>query len=86
MAHYEVIATFEDLQDNRHRYQAGDEYPREGLSPSKERIEELATNKNRLGRPFIKLHQDPKTEEPKSEPTEKTEPKPASKKRTKKKS
>lgn len=82
---YKVIATFEDLQDNRHRYQAGDDFPRKGLEPSKERIEELATDKNKLGRPFIQYIPDPKTEEPKSEPV-KDEQKPAPKKRTKKKS
>lgn len=51
---YKVIAYFEDLQDNRHAYNVGDEYPRKGLETTDERIKELATTKNRQKKPLIK--------------------------------
>lgn len=51
---YEVIVYFEDLQDNEYKYYVGDSYPRKGLKPSKKRIEELSTNKNKRGIPLIK--------------------------------
>lgn len=44
---YKVIKYFTDLQDNNHAYHAGDEFPREGLEVSEERIKELSTKKNR---------------------------------------
>jgi len=51
---YKVISNFRDLEDKRHRYKAGDVYPREGYEPSKSRIEELASNKNKQKKPLIK--------------------------------
>lgn len=51
---YIVLETFTDLQDNKHRYFAGDEFPRKGLNVSDSRIEELLTSKNRRERPMIK--------------------------------
>lgn len=51
---YRAITYFEDLQDNRHPYNVGDVYPREGLTPTDERINELATNRNIRGIPLIK--------------------------------
>ena len=51
---YKVIAYFEDLQDNRHAYNVGDEYPRKGLEVTDKRIEELATTQNRRKIPLIK--------------------------------
>lgn len=50
---YKVIKYFEDLQDKRHAYDVGDIYPRNGLSPTSERIKELASKKNRRGEPLI---------------------------------
>lgn len=50
---YKVIKYFEDLKDNRHPYKAGDIFPRKGLDVSRERIAELASDKNRRGEPFI---------------------------------
>lgn len=50
---YKVIKYFEDLQDNLHPYNIGEEYPRKGLKVSKERITELAGNKNLQGVPLI---------------------------------
>lgn len=51
---YKVIAYFEDLQDNRHAYNVGDEYPRNGIEATDERIKELATAQNRQKKPLIK--------------------------------
>lgn len=51
---YTVIKHFTDLQDGKYKYSDGDEYPREGYSPSEERIAELAGNKNRQKTPLIK--------------------------------
>ena len=51
---YKVISYFEDLQDGRHAYNVGDEYPRKGLEVTKERIKELATTQNRQKKPLIK--------------------------------
>jgi len=51
---YKVLKAFVDLQDDEYLYKKDDEYPRKGYSPSKERVNELATNKNRLHKPLIK--------------------------------
>lgn len=58
---YTVIRTFHDLQDGKatkagmiyHSYEVGDVYPREGLKPSPERIEELSGPHNAQGCPLI---------------------------------
>lgn len=54
---YTVIKRFSDLQDGNHVYEAGDAYPRAGVSPSPARIAELAGNKNRQKTPLIKAVQ-----------------------------
>ena len=51
---YKVIKYFEDLQDNNRPYNAGDIFPREGLSVSEERLAELAGSDNKQGVPLIK--------------------------------
>ena len=51
---YKVVETFADLKDFNYIYNVGDIYPREGMSPTPERIEELSTSKNRLRIPLIK--------------------------------
>lgn len=52
---YEVICTFKDLEDNNHIYIEGkDTYPRENLNPTSERINELASKENKIGRPLIR--------------------------------
>lgn len=51
---YKVVYRFKDLQDLNHVYEVGDEYPRLGANPSQARIEEIASNKNKIGRPLIK--------------------------------
>ena len=45
MAQYKVIKNFTDLQDKNHKYVAGDTYPRNGLTVSEERINELVERK-----------------------------------------
>lgn len=50
---YKVIKAFTDLQDNNYPYNAGDEFPRKGVKVSKDRLEELATDKNRRKEPLI---------------------------------
>ena len=52
---YKVIARFADLQDESHIYEIGDTFPRKGFKSSEERIEELASDKNKIGIPLIKL-------------------------------
>lgn len=44
---YTVIKHFTDLQDGNYKYKEGDVYPREGYTPSDERIAELASRSNR---------------------------------------
>ncbi len=54
---YRVVYNFKDLEDNNHVYlkdvKGKDIYPREGLKPSKVRIKELSTTKNKLGKILI---------------------------------
>lgn len=50
---YKVIVRFKDLQDNNHVYNAGDNFPRNGVNVSKKRIKELSSDKNRRGIPLI---------------------------------
>jgi hypothetical protein len=50
---YTVIHEFADVTDNGHVYTSGDAYPRDGLTPTCERIAELLSNSNRIGEPLI---------------------------------
>lgn len=59
---YKVIVSFSDLQDERHAYRVGDEFPRSGLKVSKKRITELASDKNRRGMPLIKKVEEKKND------------------------
>ena len=49
---YRVVKRFYDLKAN-HAYSVGDTFPNDGVEVDSERIEELASNKNRLGIPLI---------------------------------
>ena len=49
---YKVIRAFVDADDG-HMYEAGDEFPRRGYEPDKNRVLELASASNRLGCPVI---------------------------------
>ena len=57
---YTVLTRFADLQDGNRIYEAGDQYPRPGLSVSDERLAELAGSDNRMGRSLIKAVERPK--------------------------
>ena len=50
---YNVIERFMDLQDDNYIYEVGDAYPREGADTTLERIRELASNRNKIGKPLI---------------------------------
>lgn len=50
---YKVIERFMDLQDDNYIYEVGDAYPREGADPTLERVRELASNSNKIGKPLI---------------------------------
>ena len=50
---YRVLKYFTDLQDDRHPYHVGETFPRKDLKVSKERIAELASDKNKRGEPLI---------------------------------
>ena len=46
MKKYRVLENFTDLQDDCYEYRAGNEYPRPGLTPTQERIQELSSENN----------------------------------------
>ena len=50
---YKVIKSFTDLKDNNYAYYVGDTFPHNGVEVDAERIEELASDKNRPGVPLI---------------------------------
>lgn len=50
---YRVICAFNDLKDNRRLYPIGAVYPREGIQPTEDRIAELLSGNNKLGKPLI---------------------------------
>ena len=84
---YKVLTYFEDLQDNSHPYNPGDEFPRSGLRVSMDRVLELSGKDNRRGTQLIELavekKAEPETVEKKAEP-KKTGAAANSKKRSKK--
>ena len=53
MAGYRVIHTFVDLCDKHYIYRPGDVFPRDGIDVSADRIAELASEKNKIGKPVI---------------------------------
>lgn len=68
---YRVIEYFEDLQDNRQPYNVGDVFPKGNKKVTKERLNELATDKNRRHIPLIEKVEEPKTEKPVKKATKK---------------
>lgn len=56
---YKVLIGFADLQDKEHVYKTGDTFPRLGLNVSDERLKELSTARNRLGKPLIEKVEEP---------------------------
>ena len=69
---YRALVDFSDMQDNSYSYKAGDVFPRKGFVVKQERIKELLSSENKLGKPVI---EEIKAEKPKEEP--KVEPKAA---------
>jgi hypothetical protein len=61
---YRVIEYFEDLQDNGQPYNVGDVFPKGDKKVTKERLNELATDKNRRHIPLIEKVEEPKVEKP----------------------
>lgn len=62
---YKAIIAFTDLKDGNHSYLTGDEYPREGYSPTEQRVKELLSSTNKLGEPVIKYIEPEKVEKKK---------------------
>lgn len=75
MEKYKVIISFKDLEDNGHIYiKDKDIYPREGLEPTKKRIKELASAKNKIGKILIeKIEENTEEVEENAEEAEKNE-------------
>lgn len=79
---YRVIESFHDLEDYKdtksgrvyQEYVEGDVYPRDGVDPTPERVELLASYENALGTPLIKLEDEAESTEEGTE-TESTEEK-----------
>ena len=65
---YKVIKFFTDLHDGEHSYNVGDEFPREGVEVTEERLAELAGNNNKQGAPLIELVEE--TKKPEGEESE----------------
>lgn len=61
---YRVIEYFEDLQDNGQPYNVGDVFPKGDKKVTKERLNELATDKNRRHIPLIEKVEESKVEKP----------------------
>lgn len=57
---YKVIRYFTDLQDNDYPYNEGDIFPRDGMTVTKERIEELSSANNKQLRPLIQKEKENK--------------------------
>ena len=51
---YKVIKSFTDIQDDGHKYNVGDTFPRDGVDVSQARLDKLAGSLNRQGTPLIK--------------------------------
>jgi hypothetical protein len=68
---YRVIEYFEDLQDNGQPYDVGDVFPKGDKKVTEERLNELATDKNRRRIPLIKKVEEPKVEKPSKKVTKK---------------
>ena len=67
---YKVVYDFIDLKCDNHRYKVGDKFPYKDVEISTERIEELSTDKNKLGRPLIQEVKKPKKKPVKKADTE----------------
>lgn len=61
MIKYKVLRYFNDLQDDNYYYETGATYPRDGLTPSQKRINELASGNNKQGIALIEAVEGSKT-------------------------
>lgn len=68
---YKVIKYFTDLHDNGHPYNVGDDFPREGVEVTAERLAELASANNKRGEKLIVLVEDAEPEK-EAKPKKKT--------------
>lgn len=59
-----VIKPFRDMQDNNFVYKAGDQFPRDGAEVSEDRLKELSSSDNKIGRPLIMAEKLMAEEEP----------------------
>lgn len=50
---HKVLIAFKEPEHNGHVYHRGDEYPTKGWPATKERIQYLMSNKNRMGAPLL---------------------------------
>ena len=73
MIRYRAIQYFTDLQDNKHEYNKGDEYPRNGLTVTEKRINELLGSDNKQKRPVIEIYTEEVPFEPKKYTTKQLE-------------
>lgn len=71
---YVVINFFTDLRDYDHPYNAGDEFPRQGVNVGEERLAELSGNGNRQGRPLIRLVDNTNNQNPPAQKEEVVQP------------
>lgn len=55
---YVVVESFSDMQDGGFTYKPGDAFPRGGVSVGQNRLLELSTAHNKLGRALIKEQDD----------------------------
>lgn len=62
MAKYESIIDWKDLEDNDKIYRLGKPFPKPAnKNIPKERLEELLSDKNKLGQPVIKIVEEKET-------------------------
>ena len=57
---YKALIRFFDGLDNKHLYNPGDTFPRNGLEVSEERLAKLSGSNNKLGKPVIEFVEAPK--------------------------
>lgn len=63
---FKAIVEFADLQDAKHLYHVGDEFPHDGVKVSQKRIDELKSNNNMARKPLIEeVAEEKKTTAPK---------------------
>lgn len=60
---YKAIVSFADVQDNNTIYNPGDIFPRNGVTVSNERLLELSSRNNTLGKALITAVEAPKRAE-----------------------